>query len=155
MLHVAFDELARSAQQDLFPQPFRGGVSQCQSILQLIAEAKGTAGLVVTAARLNTAGKGLVQQPAIGQQIDGRLRRPYLHFVENTVPVRSHLLQLILQVVLLEVFVQQRFGFFGVLPQPEGEHKAALIAVDQADGRLHRAARIHTGPDFVGQAPQF
>ncbi|MNI25984.1 hypothetical protein D3C81_1253620 [compost metagenome] len=129
-------------------------MGQRQRILQLIAEAKGTAGLIVTAACLNAAGEGLVQQPAVGQQVDGRLWRGYLHLVENSVPMYRDLLQFILQAVFPQVFLQQRFGLIGVLSKAQSEDKAALIAIDQADGRLGRTARIHARAGLAGQPPQ-
>ncbi|MNU05966.1 hypothetical protein D3C72_2509710 [compost metagenome] len=64
--------------------------------------------------------------------------------------MRRHLQQLILQWLFLQVFLQQRFGLIGILPQAEGEHEAALIAIDQADRRLHGTAGVHAGAHFSG-----
>ena len=50
------------------------GVHQRHDVLQLVAEAEGAARLVVAAARPQPAGQGLVQQPAVGQHVEGLVR---------------------------------------------------------------------------------
>ncbi|MNT52191.1 hypothetical protein D3C72_1892020 [compost metagenome] len=60
------------------------------------------------------------------------------------------LLQFVLQCLLVEILAQQGFGFVGILSQAKRKHKAALIAIDHADGRLHRAAGIQPGTGLAG-----
>ena len=63
-------------------------VHQRHRVLQLVAEAEGAARLVVAAARPDAAGERLVQQPAVGQQVERRIGRLHLHRAERVVPVR-------------------------------------------------------------------
>ena len=87
VLHVAFPELARRAEQQMLAQKARLGVDQRHRVLQLIAEAEGAARLVVSAARPEAARQRLVEQPAVGQHVEGRVGRFHLHGAERVVPV--------------------------------------------------------------------
>ena len=79
VLHVALDELAARAAQQLLAHERRRGVHQRHRVLQLVAEAEGAARLVVAAARPQPAREGLVQQPAVGQHVERGVRRVDLH----------------------------------------------------------------------------
>ena len=87
VLHVAFDELAARAQQQVLAQQRRLRVHQRHRVLQLVAEAEGAARLVVAAARPHAAGERLVQQPAVGQHVERRVGRAHLHRAERVAPV--------------------------------------------------------------------
>ena len=63
------------------------GVDQRHHVLQLVAEAEGAARLVVAAARPQAAGQRLVEQPAVGQQVERRVGRFDLHGAERVLPV--------------------------------------------------------------------
>ena len=66
------------------------GVDQRHRVLQLVAEAEGAAGLVEAAARPDAAGERLVEQPAVGQDVERGVGRLHLHRAERVLPVRQH-----------------------------------------------------------------
>src|SRR3546814_7786214 len=74
VLHVAVDELVLGAQQQVAARQGRLGMQHRHRVLQLVAEAERAARLVVAAAREVATADGLVQQPAVGEQVDGWFR---------------------------------------------------------------------------------
>ena len=74
----------------MLAQQFRTRVDERHHVLQLIAEAEGAARLVKTAARENAAGECLVEQPAIGKDVDRRIRCFDLHSSQRFGPVSVH-----------------------------------------------------------------
>ena len=71
MLDIAFAELTRRAAQQVLAHERGLGMDERHHVLQLIAEAERAAGLVIAAAPPQTAGQGLIHQPAVGQQVEG------------------------------------------------------------------------------------
>ena len=71
VLHVPFAELARGGAQQMLAQQRRLGMHQGHRVLQLVAEAERAARLVKSRARPHAAGERLVDQPAVGQEVDG------------------------------------------------------------------------------------
>ena len=86
MQYVAFFELALGSIENLAAGNRRVNREQSQNILQLIAEAKRSAGLVESGASPNAAGKGLVKHPTVEDQISSRFGGMYLHSVKQLVP---------------------------------------------------------------------
>ena len=78
MLHVALGKLARGGAQYLFAQQRGPRQPQRHRILELVAEAVGTACLVESRARPGAAGQRLVQQPVVHHEIEGAIRRLHL-----------------------------------------------------------------------------
>ena len=74
MLDIAFNELVFAAKEDLVSQKLRFGVYDSHRILQLIAKTECTAGLVIAASGPETAGDGLVHQPAVCQHVKRGIR---------------------------------------------------------------------------------
>src|SRR5205814_66998 len=77
VLHVALGELVRGAAQQVLAHARRICEQHRHRILQLVAEAKGATGLVVAAAPPETAGDGLVEQPAVRQHVERRIGRAH------------------------------------------------------------------------------
>ncbi len=71
VLNVAFDELPAGAHQQMGADQPRLGVNERHDVLQLVAEAERAARLVIPAARPESAGERLVDQPAVGEHVDG------------------------------------------------------------------------------------
>src|ERR1035441_9732259 len=65
----------------------RLAVDERHGVLQLIAETESAAGLVVSAARPQTAGKRLVEKPAVGQHIERRIRSFHVDRAQGMFPV--------------------------------------------------------------------
>ncbi|MNM49876.1 hypothetical protein D3C81_608930 [compost metagenome] len=93
MLHIAFGILVRGAVKQMLARQGRGCVEHGHAVLQLVAKTDGAAGLVKTTARPEAAGDYLIQQPTVGQHIQGRLRGFNLHAAQGLAPVGLHLLQ--------------------------------------------------------------
>src|SRR4030042_5976642 len=63
------------------------GVNERHHVLQLVAETEGPSRLVVSVPRPKTARQGLVQEPAVGQNIEGRVGCFHLNGAESVTPV--------------------------------------------------------------------
>ena len=90
VLHVAFLELVRSCEQDLFARDFRTAVDERHHVLQLIAETKRAARLIKRGARPDATRKCLVKQPAIEHRVERCIRRSHFDRAEQFVPVGQH-----------------------------------------------------------------
>jgi hypothetical protein len=145
MLHVAFDELAaRAAHQVLAHQ--RGlGVHQGHHVLQLVAEAERSAGLVVAAARPKAACHGLVQEPAVGEDVERGVRRAHLYSAERSAPLRVDRVERIAGGAGPAEALHEGGGLRGVAAHAEPEDDLALLAVGELEGDLHRPAGIERG----------
>ncbi len=151
VLHVALDELARGAAQQLGAVQRRVGVDQRHRVLQLVAEPVGAAGLVEAAAAPHPARDHLVQQPSVGQQIDGLLRRLDLDGAERALPVVPDLLERVVGRAGAAEAVHQVARVVEVLSRAQHERDLALLAVGELDRGLHREAGIERGADLTGQ----
>ena len=87
MLHVAFAELMRGGAEQLFAQQFaaRAWTSAIASC-KLIAKTKSAAGLIKPVRAHKPAGNGLIQQPAIGQNIHGGFGRFHMDGAQRVFP---------------------------------------------------------------------
>ena len=74
----------------MFAHALRLRMHHRHRVLQLIAEAPRTTGLVVPAAPEEAASDGLVQQPAIGEHVDCGIGRIHLHRAQRALPIRAH-----------------------------------------------------------------
>ncbi len=90
MLNISFGKLAARASKQVFPHEARLGVDEGHGILQLVAEAKSAARLVVAASSPETTGERLIQEPAVGKEIDGLIRCFHPDCAERPVPVAPH-----------------------------------------------------------------
>src|SRR4030095_7740625 len=90
MLDVTFDELTTGAPKEMLARERRRGVDERHCILQLVAKAEGSSRLVITAARPQAARHRLIDQPAVGQHIERRVRRIHLHGAKRALPVRVY-----------------------------------------------------------------
>ncbi len=87
VLHVPFLKLPRGGAEQMLAQQARLGMNEGHRILQLIAEAERPAGLVEPGASPHPARERLIDEPAVGQEIDGRLRRFNVDHAKRTAPV--------------------------------------------------------------------
>src|SRR5437867_3738575 len=86
MLDIAFDELTARSVQNMGTCELGLRRHERHHDLQLIAEAVGATCLIERRARPVAAGKRLVEQPAIQQDVHGGFWCLYLDRVENAVP---------------------------------------------------------------------
>ena len=76
-------ELVGGVEHDLASRQLGEHVDERRGVLELVSEAEGTAGLVVAAARPQAAGHRLVDQPAVDQHVQRRVRCLDLHRTED------------------------------------------------------------------------
>ena len=86
MLHVAFDELSRRGPQQMLACQRRPSRRQRHPVLQLVAEAIGTARLIERRARPDAADQRLIQQPAVQHDVHRPIGRLHLHSAEDILP---------------------------------------------------------------------
>ena len=93
MLNVSFDKLMGGGSQQMLAHQMRLGMDQGHDVLQLIAEPERAARLVITATSPEAAGQGLIEQPAVDQDIDPRIRRFHINGAQRSLPVMPHAFQ--------------------------------------------------------------
>src|SRR5208337_5333330 len=93
MLNIPFLELMGRAEEEVLAREAWLRVDERHYVLQLVAETEGTPRLVVSTAGPKTARKCLVQEPAVGQNIDGRLWRFDIYRAECMVPILPDLFE--------------------------------------------------------------
>src|SRR5487761_2654844 len=90
VLHIAFEELARCrAQQVLADRSWRG-VDQGHHVLQLVTKAVRAARLVERRAAPQARRNYLIDEPAVGQCVQRRIRGSHLDRTECLAPVSMH-----------------------------------------------------------------
>ena len=152
MLHIAFDKLVRGTHQ----QMLAGGGGRCmqhrQAVLQLVAKAKGAAGLVVAAARPEAAGDDLIHQPTIDQHVYGRIRGLHLHLAQGFLPMRAHRLQGAGGGADPAQALHQAGGGAGILLGAQAEDDFMAATIGQFEAGLDRPARVEPGANPPRQA---
>ncbi len=145
VLHVAFHELAAGAAQQVLAHERGLGVHQRHHVLQLVAEAERASRLVVAAARPQAAGDRLVEQPAVGQHVERRVRRFHLDRAEGALPVRSRRLERSRRGGRSAKAPHELGGIGPVAAHAEAEDELALLAVGEVEGHLDGRAGIEPG----------
>ena len=93
MLDISFLELTGRAKEQVVAHQERLGVNERHHVLQLIAEAEGAPGLVISASRPKAARQGLVQKPAVREHVEGLVGRFHMHSAESMIPILPHLIE--------------------------------------------------------------
>src|SRR5215216_374605 len=91
MQHIALLELMRSRLENMLAHPIWAHMGVSHHILQLVAEPIRTTGLVEGSPAPEAAGQGLIQQPAIQQDIHGRVWGLHMDLSQNFIPKLAHL----------------------------------------------------------------
>ncbi len=87
--HVALRELVRGVQEELGARELRPRVDERGGVLELVAEAEGTARLVESGAPPEPAADVLVEEPAVHHHVERGRRRLHLHGRERLPPARA------------------------------------------------------------------
>ena len=151
VLDVSFRELAGGAADQVLAQEARLGVDQRHRVLQLVAETESTSWLVVSGPRPKTARHGLVQEPAIGQHVQGRVRGLYADRTERLVPELPHRLERAPRRVGSPEAKGQVAGVIGAPPRPQPEDQLSFLAGGQVQWNPDRGTGIQSGPDLAGK----
>ena len=136
----------------MFAQQPRLAVDQRHRVLQLIAEAEGAARLVVAAARPETAGKSLIEQPAVGQHIERRVRCFHVDRAQRVLPILPHAFQGAASGLRSAEAAGQLPGLLGIAGGAQREHHLAFFPGRQVDGNLQGGARIQACAGFPGHS---
>ena len=86
VLHVPLAELPRGGAQDLLAQHLAPRHREGHGVLELVAEAEGAPRLIEGGARLDAAGEGLIEEPAVDQEVERAVGRPHLERPQDVVP---------------------------------------------------------------------
>src|SRR5262245_53124423 len=86
MQYISLLELVTRREQDLLASQVRTGWQEGKHILQLIAKAIGATRLIRAGTTPDPAGQRLVGQPAVEQEVQGRIRRLHAHHSEQIIP---------------------------------------------------------------------
>ena len=145
MHYVAFSELALSGVEYLAAGNGRVDRKQGQYVLELVAEAKCPAGLIESRPTPDAAGEGLVEHPAVEDQIGSWFGGMHLHCTEQVIPEHPGTLQSSPHVSGVMVFPGQLKGMFLIAPLPQ--HKVDLFnrAGEQIEVQLEDSAWILAG----------
>ena len=124
---------------------------QRHDVLQLIAKAERPAGLVVAAARPETAADRLVEQPAIHQRVERVVRRVHLHGVERPIPVRLHPAERRQGVLHAAVARDELACVIAIRALSQQEEQLAPLSRPQQASNLKRRARIQACANVPGE----
>jgi hypothetical protein len=122
MLNVALDELLRRGSQDVVARQLWPRNGERHGVLELIAEAIGTARLIETRSPPIAASKRLIEKPAVEKDVHRAVRRPDLHSAEHVLPESNHVAVNRREIgcaIALDQFT--RFGGTGRLPQEKDD----------------------------------
>src|ERR1017187_3832706 len=117
------------------------GHSERHHVLQLITEAIGSARLIEGCPCPHPAGKRLVEQPAIHQNIHRPVRRGDLYGAEHLVPLLGNLEQNLVE-VRSAIATDQLPGLFPVPPLTQEKYDFSAFTGTQLKQRLQRSARV-------------
>ncbi len=143
MLHVPLLELARGGPQQVLARDFAPGGGQGHHVLELVAETVGAGGLVEGGAPPDPAGEGLVEKPAVQEDVHGPVGRLDPHGRERVVPHSPHGGEAGAE-VLAPVASDDAPRVGLVLALAEQEDHAHLLAGSQAQRGLQRGARVES-----------
>ena len=142
MLHVAFAELMRRGAQEMLAGEGGLGMHQRHHILQLVAEAEGSAGLIEPGASPQAAAQGLIQQPAVGHHINGGIGGFDLHGAERPIPIFPDSFEGATAGLSGAEAADQGLHVSDAPPHPEAEAGFPLLPGGQIKSHLHRGARV-------------
>ena len=152
MLYVAFPELTARTAQQVLAQEVRLGVNERHQVLQLIAEAKGAARLVVAAARPQATRQDLVHQPAVGQDVESRVGGFHLHRTQRVRPMSPHRFEAGARGGRAPAAMHQGTGVIRTTPagNAEPEDDFTLLPGGQFKIHLDRGTGIQGRSDLAG-----
>ena len=120
------------------------------AVLKLVAETVGAARLIEGRARPEAAGQGLVEQPAVQQDVHGAIRRLHLHRAERLLPIAR---DLAMDGVEIGGAIARDQGprLGGVAGLAEEEDDLGRAIALELDRRLQGRAGIEAGADALRQ----
>ena len=150
VLHIAFDELTPRGAYQMLAGDIAFRDRHGHHVLQLIAETVGSAELIEPGPGPDAAGKRLVEQPAIQDQIHAGIGSGYLQGAENVIPLTGDFVERLLQIGGA-IVVQQPDRPFATFRLTEQESELDGRARAKLDDGLQRGAGIEAGARLSGK----
>ena len=123
MLHIALVKLAACGTNEMVSGQIWPSNSQCHAILQLIAKAECATHLIESRPSPNAATQGLIQQPAVQQEIELPVRCFHLNLGKYLLPRLLH--------------SGKRCGYLGFPVSPDQlAGMSAIMALSQQENNL-------------------
>src|SRR5882672_355804 len=144
MLHIAFQELMGRAAQQVLAHELGLGVDKRHHVLQLIAKTEGASRLVVSAACPQTARYGLIQEPAVGQDVEWLIGCFHLNGAERIFPILPYRIERASRGSRTPEAMHQVPGVIGASTYAEPEDDVTLLPVGQLKRNLDRGAGIQS-----------
>ncbi len=113
VLHITFAKLAGCGAQQVLAEQLRLGMHQGHRVLELVAETERAARLIESGAGPHAAGQCLINEPAVGQEIDRRVGRFHIDHAERPAPVVPHALDRPMGAVNAAELLRKVLGFRG------------------------------------------
>ena len=151
VLHVPLAELAAGGAEKMFAQQAGLGMHEGHRVLQLIAEAERAAGLVESRPRPHAAGERLVDEPAVGQEVDGRVGRFDVDRAERAAPVVPDPFQGPVGVAGAAEALHELPRLLFAAGGAEDEDDFLFLSVLECDRDLHGGAGIEPRADAAGE----
>src|SRR5437667_5830865 len=129
MLDVAFAELVSGSPQQMLARQARFGMDQRHYVLQLVAETIRAAGLIEARSPPKPAAQRLIQQPAVGHHIYGRIGRFDVHSAEGAVPITPNAFQFGAAGIAPPKPLDEMAYFRGAASHPEAKSRFARLAL--------------------------
>ncbi len=126
----------------MLAQQRRFGVHQGHGVLELIAEAEGAAGLVKAGAGPHAAGQRLVDEPTIGEEIEGWIGSFDMHDAESLAPIMPDAFQRVVGVGRPAEPLRQVACLFFTRGRADNEDDVFFLTVLKGRKDLHGQARV-------------
>ena len=132
----------------MLAQKGRLDVNERHRILQLVAKSKGPARLIKAAATPEATRQNLIQQPTVGQHVERRIGRLYLHRAECPLPVLLHLIQGVPSCHRTPKALHQLPCIVPTSPNAKAKNDLGGLAGYQLERNPNRATRIERRSDL-------
>src|ERR1700759_1449505 len=149
MLDVALAELMGCRAQEMLAQQDRFGVDEGHRVLQLIAKSECATRLIKTGASPQTAAQNLIEQPAVGHQVDRCVRRFHPDCAKCSLPIPTNAIQSCPDGPDLTIAFDQALRVRQTATGSQAKTDFSFLSVRQIKRDLHGAARIQSNSGFT------
>jgi hypothetical protein len=141
VLDVPFPKLSRSGSEEVLAHEFGPRHRQGQDVLELIAESVRPSGLVERGARPDAAREGLIEKPAVEEEVHRGIGRLDLDRFQHLIPVFLDLAENRVAVERAVAF-DQGSGLLGASPLAQQEQHLGAFPRLEFHIRLESGARV-------------
>ncbi len=151
VLNVPLDKLVPGGGQQVLADQQRLGIEKRKRVLKLIAKAERSSRLVEGCSSPNTAAEGLVDQPAVHQEVEPGIWSLNLDCAQQAFPPCLGRRQRLVDVQRIAVLLDQGASLLHVVCLTEQENDLGFLARVQFDFCLQRCTRVKPGPFSISQ----